>query len=223
MRGLPLSRRRRLLGGVVAALLTAGCERGCLATWLGERGIGGATPDGTGPRGPGTSSPFDLSGVDCSDGLLRCTEGRVEASRAAQLPSSCADPSRSTGKNPSEKGASCTCPWEPVATCPSGCVEDGLEIVGWPDAGWPQLCRPETDVARPLLAVEEQGVQICAREGYACEGGIVRLCTRPGQPVQLLAKCLYGCQPDVEVDPGETKNLNGVLAILCRRDHAERR
>lgn len=211
-----MRRGYRIIGIALAAVALGGCERGCLASWLSDRGVGGATPESAGRGTP--AQPLDLGGIDCSDGLLRCIEGQVEASRLAHIPNSCVK----TG-GAEKRGGSCTCPWDSVAVCPSGCVEDGVEIVAWPDAGSLQLCRPEGAVARPLSPAESASTEICASEGFACVNEVVRLCERPGQPVRLLGRCLNGCQTHIEIDPGETMNPNGVLSILCRRDHAERK
>ncbi len=203
--------------GVIGCFVLGGCERGCLAQWLGERGFGGALPGTTGPETPPSKGPVDLGGTDCSDGLLRCVEGEIEASRIAHIPSHCVK--KTEGE---KRGSPCTCPWEVVGACTTGCVEEGLEIVASVDAGSSQLCRPDAAVARPLLPAEGGNPIICSMEGYRCVDEVVQLCERPGQPAQLVGKCLNGCATHVEVDPGETKNLNGVLSILCRRDHAER-
>lgn len=211
---------------VALALSTSACERGCLGRWLGERGVGGETPEGSGGAAPqGKTRTLDLTGTDCSDGLLRCRDGRVEASRAAHLPYPCG-----AGRS-GERPAACECPWDAVAACPSGCVRDGLEVIGAPDAGTEQLCRPDFPVARPVLPGDPIPSEICAGEGVACADGIVRVCEAPGQPVRALATCLNGCQPHVgiDIDPGidighgAPKDPDGLASILCRRRHAERR
>lgn len=197
----------------LAAVALGGCERGCLSNWLSERGVGGKTPETTG-RGTPSSA---LQGFDCSDGLLRCIDGQVEASRATHIPDSCAK-----GAAGERRATTCTCPWESVGACPSGCVENGLEVVAWPDAGFPQLCLPNHAVARPLLPAETESTEICATEGVTCVNETVRLCEHIGRPARLVGKCLNGCQAHIEIEPGETMDLHGVLSILCRRDDAER-
>lgn len=215
--------RRSVSGGTLLALVLAvsGCERGCLAQWLGERGIGGGTPEGSGGAAPqGKSRTLDLSGTDCSDGLLRCRDGHVEASRAAHLLHPCG------GRKSGERGPACECPWDLVATCPSGCASEGLEVLGAAtDAGTAQLCRPDAPVARPVLPGDPIGADICAAAGVACVDGIVRICEATGQPTRALATCLHGCQPHVGIDiePGESTNPDGLVSILCLRGHAERR
>ncbi len=209
---------------VVGSLLLSSCERGCLSRWLEERGVGGAPPEGSGRTAPHAPRPgmapgdprMDLFGTDCSDGLLRCVDGRIEASRAAWLPDPCGSPGQ-------EKGGACVCPWDPIGRCPNGCVADGLEVVATPDAGAAQLCRPDAPIARPLLPGEGGPAEICASGGYACVDRIVRHCERPGQPVRMLGLCLFGCQQGIAVESGETLNPDGLVAILCRRDDAERR
>ncbi len=201
-------------------LCLAGCQRGCLARWLEERG--GNAPDRSGGEAPqGKTRSLDLSGTDCSDGLLRCVEGRVEASRTAHLPYPCG------AENAGERQRACACPWDVVASCPSGCASEGLEVIGAPtDAGAAQLCRPDAVVARPVLPGDPIPNEVCPREGVACVDGIVRACEGPGLPTRALATCLNGCQSHVgidDVDPGAWKNPDGLVSILCQRGHAERR
>jgi hypothetical protein len=226
----------------LVVLPVLGCERGCLARKLGQNGAepsagrGGPSAgrgepsaartegtregSGVGAR-PGQAQPFDLSGSDCSDGLLRCIDGRVEASRTAHLPHPCGGAKR--GERPA-----CECPWEAFAPCPSGCALEGFEVIGSPsDAGAAQLCRASQPVARPILPGDAIPTEVCSTEGVACVDGIVRTCEARGQTVRAVAVCLHGCQPYVGIDdqgdPGASKNLDGVVAILCRRDDAERR
>ena len=203
------------------ALAVAGCERGCLGRWLGERGVGGGAPEGSGGAAPrGKTRSLDLAGTDCSDGLLRCRDGRVEASRMAHLPHPCG------AEKSGERQPACECPWDVVATCPSGCASEELEAIGAPtDAGTAQLCRPDGPGARPVLPGDPVPNEICASDGVACVDGIVRICAAPGQPMRALATCLFGCQPHVGIDiePGETKNPDGLVSILCQRGQPERR
>lgn len=202
------------------ALALGGCERGCLSRWLAEKGVGGA------PRPAGSASGLSLEGTDCSDGLLRCVDGRVEASIAAHLPHPC------SAENAAEARQACTCPWETIAQCSSGCVMDGLEVIGERgDGGAMQLCRPDAPVARPLLPGEPAPKEVCVDRGVTCVDGIVRVCEAPLRPTLGLAVCLHGCAGQVALDtanagpadPGATTNPDGVVSILCRRDHAERR
>src|SRR5262249_45819196 len=148
------------------------------------------------------SPSLDLSGTDCSDGLLRCEEGEVEASLAAHLP-------RCESKGAQERNGCSGCPWQAIYRCTTGWGQEGLEVVGFADAGAGQLCRPLAPVARPSLIPSpagsldaEQGrVEICASEGYACVDETVRLCERTGQPVRFVGRCLYGCHPGISIDP----------------------
>lgn len=164
----------------------------------------------------GRNPRVDLFGTDCSDGLLRCVDGRVEASRAAWLPDPCGSPGQ-------EKPGACACPWDWIGQCSNGCVADGLEVLATPDAGASQLCRPSAPIARPLLPGEGGQVEICATEGFTCVDQIVRHCERTGQPVRMLGLCLFGCRHGVAVEHGEAVNPDGLVAILCQRDDAERR
>lgn len=219
--------------GTSAVLLTVlvvggcGCERGCLARWLGDRGVGGlsAEPEGVGSGAAQGPRGLGLEGTDCSDGLLRCVGGRVEASRAAHL-------SRGCGGREAERPTACVCPWDVVTECASGCVREGLEAIGAPtDASAAQLCRPSALVARPVLPGDPVPTDICVSEGVACVDGIVRACEAPGLPTRAVAICLKGCEVQIGVDawgddsedPGALEDVDVVTSLLCRRDHAERR
>lgn len=220
-------RSRDVVAVALLALALAGCERGCLARWMADHGVGGTTPEGAGGTTPsGQARNLGLEGTDCSDGLLRCVGGSVEASRAAHLPHPCGAEKR--GGRP----VVCACPWDVVARCASGCASEGVEAIGAPsDAGIAQLCRPDVPVARPFLPGDPSPDEICTAEGVACVDGIIRTCEAPGHVARPLATCLLGCQSHVgidtwggdNVDPGAPKDPDGVASILCRRDHAERR
>jgi hypothetical protein len=201
---------------IVVAVTFAGCERGCLTSWLGDHGVGGA-----GPRGASDAGRLDLTGTDCSDGLARCVDRRIEVSRLAHLPSRC---SGSPLPEP-VKGGGCECPWESVGTCATSCVVDGVEVVADADAAAVQLCRPELPVARPYGAADPPLAGVCTEEGITCRDGVVRGCDAPGAPPRALGKCLEGCATTVAVvsSAGALGTSTGPAEILCRRDHAERR
>ena len=197
-------------------VLLGGCERGCLMTWLTQNG--GGAPGGTGGAAP---KGMDLAGTDCSDGLLRCVDGRVEASRIAHLPSPC-------GLGGVERPSACICPWDTVARC--ACAADGLEVVAAPtDAGIEQLCKAHGPVARPVLPEDSVTVDVCAQSGVSCVDGAIRICPASGQPSRPVAVCTWGCQTSISLvddatePPGEPRDPDGVLSILCRRGDAERR
>lgn len=199
-------RRLALLG---LSLALAGCERGCLARWLrGEEALGSSHPEPS----------MDLGGTDCSDGLLRCEHGRVEASRIAHLSARCGE-----GQSPEKKASECTCPWDVVRSC--SCLVEGVEISASIDAGARQLCRPEHPVARPVLGADDASVEVCTDEGVSCRESIVRVCDAPASPSRAVARCIYGCATGVQVvetEDGPTKNLDGAVSILCQRSDAER-
>jgi hypothetical protein len=205
----------------VLALALTGCERGCLSTWLSEHGLGDRSHAPMSPAGEPRA--VDLSGIDCSDGLLRCVEGHVEASRAAHLPYPCGAASQGVeGRQGQSERGGCACPWELVNTCTAGCAEDGLEVIaaasdgaptsawGWKDSA-AQLCRPEEPVARdivpgdmPVGAGDRAVGEICSDEGVACRDGIVRVCDRRGQPMRAVGRCLYGCATQIALDDADT-------------------
>lgn len=202
---------------VVLCVALAGCERGCLARWLSGDGEGMGSPE----RSPGESrrSALDLTGTDCSDGLLRCQQGQVEASRVAHVSARCGE-----GQSPEKKASECTCPWDVVLSC--ACAIEGVEISATIDAGARQLCRPSSPVARPVLGSDDASVNVCAEEGTSCREGIVRLCDAPAAVSRPVAYCIFGCATGVQVvetEDGPGANLDGVISILCRRGDAERR
>lgn len=202
---------------VTLALGVSACERGCLSTWLADRsgspGIGGEGPRGSRDR-DAAGRTFDLGGTDCSDGLARCVDGRVETSVAGHVPYPC---------TAGEKGGACECAWHPEARCEAGCVKEGVEVVATAEIARVQLCAPTEPALRPLLPAESASVSICADESASCADAIVRACAGPGQPARLVGACVSGCAAGIGVEPGDLLTADGAAAILCRRAHAERR
>ena len=214
---------------VVLALGVAGCERGCLSTWLAEHGAGSGgrgDPSGPGPRSPGLGgagprgsdgrdgSAIDLGGTDCSDGLARCSQGQVQVSIAAHVPHPCVAAKETPG--------ACACPWQTVGQCRGACVKDGIEVVAVPDVAREQLCDPGGVGFRPPIPSESAVVTICGDDGVSCVDGVVRACASRGQPSRVAGVCVNGCAPGVVVDPGDVLTGDGAAMILCRRAHAER-
>ncbi|MDB4935766.1 MAG: hypothetical protein JWP87_2738 [Labilithrix sp.] len=202
--------------GLVAPLAAlafgvSACERGCLSRWLEDKSQSPTSASGERDGAPS----FDLGGTDCSDGLARCVEGRVETSIAAHVPHPCTS-SR-------EKPGTCECPWQAVGRCEAGCVKDGVEVLATPEVAREQLCASPEPVLRPLLPNEVTAVSICAGEGVACVDGVVRACAMRGQPATPVGGCTHGCAPGIGVEPGDVLTGNGPAAILCRHAHAERR
>ena len=120
----------RLVALLALALGVSACERGCLARRLEDRSVS-PTVGGEGPRGSARHDgkpSFDLSGTDCSDGLARCSDGRVEVSVAGHVPHPCTSPGKNT-----ERPGTCECPWRAVGSCDAGCVKDGLEVLATAD------------------------------------------------------------------------------------------
>jgi hypothetical protein len=210
---MPRSRVSAALALAALAFGVSACERGCLSRWLEEKSVTPAVGSGGGHRDAAPS--FDLQGTDCSDGLARCVEGRVETSVAAHVPHPCT-PSR-------EKPGSCECPWQVAGRCEAGCVKDGVEVVATPDVARAQLCAATEPLLRPLLPAETASVSICADEGVSCVDGVVRACATRGQPAAAIGGCAHGCAAGIGVEPGDVLTGNGCAAILCRRTHAERR
>ena len=192
---------RALLLGI--SLCLAGCDRGCLASRAGP------SPE-PGPNADRRAAATDLAGTDCSDGLVRCAEGRIEASRIGHVPHPCS-------------GAACECPWDEIGRCTSGCIGDRIEIVGDRDAGT-QLCRPVAPVARPPLPTELAApASVCSDEGLHCVDRVVVGCSRAGAATRRIAVCLYGCDLGVDLPHGSSATAGEAAEILCARPTAERR
>jgi hypothetical protein len=199
------------------ALACAGCERGCLSTWLGEHGIGSPSSSCVdhAPAEPGTCRPAtgvvpSLQAVDCPDGLARCTEGVVEVSRAYSYPMPCAlGPTR------------CACPWERIDECGvEGCVSDGTEVVVPRGKAVAQLCAPPAGLVVSLpaaLASVDAGAEdfACDEQLYRCSHGVVVACS--DNAARVVAQCFRGC-----FDEGAGIDEDGVeeraaVSILCAR------
>lgn len=187
--------------------LVAGCERGCAWRWLHEEGLGG-------PRSVSRSNPgAAVDAVDCPDGLARCVEGSVEASRLASVPQPCRGP----------EGA-CACPWDVVGWCDHGCAAESFEVVMGRREAAEQLCAvPSGDaVARSPDPTPRDGgvtdVPACD-EGqlYRCAGGDVVDCALHA----VVASCVRGCAKGVDaLEDGIGQHpltREGAFAILCSR------
>ncbi|CAN5925680.1 hypothetical protein BH11MYX4_BH11MYX4_14680 [soil metagenome] len=230
-----MTERRRTHPSTATALVAvlavglAGCQRGCLATWFDEHGVGAGDPaarrpgspgvGGAGPRGsrdPGApAAAFDLGGTDCSDGLARCSGGSVQVSIAGHIPAHCTAPRELPG--------ACACAWAPAGTCAAGCVKEGLEVEATREVALDQLCATPEATLRPPTPGEAAAVTICAEEGVSCIENVVRACTARGQPARLAGVCVIGCAGGVALEPGDVLTGDGAASILCRRAHAERR
>ena len=187
-----------LLLGVLAAGSATGCERGCGWRWLREHGI----EPGSSRTEPGFPA---LSGVDCPDGLARCNQGEVEVSRLAKVV--CRGPE-----------TPCDCPWEPLASCPRGCVADGLELIIDPSHAAIQLCRPEERMA--ILTSDAGAAQAegCEEdELYRCGAGAIMDC----RAHLVIARCARGCFAEgaaiTEGDGEAVMQREAAFAILCSR------
>ena len=182
------------------ALAPAACEPGCGRAWLGAHGVGGA------PSQPGgTPAILPLRGLDCPDGLARCTEGTVEASSLAVIAQPCRGPE-----------SACACPWEPVGACERGCVADRLEIIIERDAAAAQLCAPVGHAFVPPAVGDSLAPPGCD-EGqlYRCAARVVADCLHR----RAIGSCLRGCFAEgasIEDDVGDLSR-EAALAILCLR------
>ena len=184
----------------VLALLSAGCERGCLSTWLAERGVG------TAPQGPVAPSKdrahIALSSVDCPDGMARCGDGIVEGSRAYHYDDPC--------KGSPEQ---CQCPWERLGDCPHGCAADGVELDVPRERALEQLCAPPPGASLSRPPSPDATASAC-EDDYVCAGGVVVAC---GPPAVAVAACTKGCAREGQAIDDEQVTREAATAVLCRR------
>jgi hypothetical protein len=153
-----------------------------------------------------------LNAVDCPDGLARCVDGNVEASRLATIPQPCRRP-------PPE----CACPWERVGTCDDGCVVEGIELVMERRYAGVQLCAPRGDagVAIPLTGASTPASACDEGQLYRCRAGQVVAC----RDNAVIGSCASGCFTDqaaIDADlgigiPKTTISREEAFAILCSR------
>ncbi|AKV01843.1 hypothetical protein AKJ09_08506 [Labilithrix luteola] len=108
--------------------------------------------------------------------------------------------------------------------CGVDCAVSGIEVAAASDAiALEQLCRPSESVERAALPTDPRRGEICAASRIDCVDGVVGLCDAPGATVRALGVCVHGCADGISVEPEDILTSDGVAAILCRRDHAERR
>jgi hypothetical protein len=189
----------------VACLALAGCERGCAWKWIDEQGLGRPSP--VAPASPVAAG----RAVDCPDGVARCAEGSVEASRLATIPQPCRGP----------EGA-CACPWDIVGWCDHGCAAEGVEVVMSPHEAAVQLCAaapgdvvvsapPGHDARAPEVRACDEG------DLYRCDAGEVVDCAAHS----VVASCAHGCVKgagSVEEGIGQHPlTREAAFAILCSR------
>ena len=159
-----------------------------------------------GPEAKG-SGGLALGGIDCSDGLARCSGGMVEVSRAYHVPDPC--------HGPEER---CRCPWERIDECPQGCAADGVELDLPREEAVKQLCVPSEPVSLPLVEAGAPPLTACDGEGsaerYRCEQSKVLMCGTP--PPQFIASCTRGCRREGEALDEEDLPSQAAVLLLCR-------
>lgn len=186
---------------LVAVFACAACSRGSLSDWV-------RTKKETVTELPRAFGPA----IDCPDGVARCIDGVVEASRLARIPVPC------TKK---ETPGDCVCPWDVVADCPRGCASEGLSLVVPPERAAARLCAadPSKPVARPAPdAIAPPGA--CAGEGYRCLTSLVISCSAgearlEAGSARVLAACLRGCAHDGDSLDFAESDADGASRILC--------
>lgn len=172
---------------------------------MSERGLG--APRSGSPASPGAAG----WAVDCPDGLARCSEGSIEASRLASIPRPCGGP----------EGA-CACPWDIVGWCDHGCAAEGFELVMGPREAAVQLCAvtPGDVVVRAPDLHDTRSVDdaVC-EEGqlFRCDAGAVVDCAARA----VVASCVHGCVKGAEaLEDGIGQHpltREAAFAILCSR------
>jgi hypothetical protein len=152
---------------------------------------------------PSPRGSFPLTGVDCPDGLARCSGGIVETSRLASIPQRC--------NGPPER---CGCPWERAGDCDRTCVADGVEFVVPHDRAISQLCAPAPDEPLSMPAPPDVVAFACDEgERYRCQSGLVVACA--GNAV--IGRCVRACVFDVQSVDDDSVSREGAFAILCTR------
>ena len=208
--------RRSSAALAACAVFLAGCQRGCLARWLADHGLGGGDVTST-PQAPGGA----LGGHEpapCPVGLARCSAGVVRVSTAYTPPAGC-----------SPEG--CKCPWEEAQRCAFGCTAENVEMDMAPALATLQLCAPapgeDPRFARTLGAMELDAAAtqaagppdaeveaFCEVERYRCANGVVSVCDS-GQATPFAA-CVHGCV-EGEGLVVEQVSKEAAAALLCAR------
>jgi hypothetical protein len=175
---------------VAFAIGGAGCERGCARGWV-ERADPRAPSRALGPA------------VDCPDGLARCEQGSVSASRLASIPQPC-----------TATAQACTCPWDVVGECRNGCVVEGVDVVVDRSVAQAQLCAPERDASTSVMAAVAEPAAARCEEGevFACRRGAVIDCAGHRQYA-----CPRGCFRDGASLDSDGVSREAAFAILCSR------
>jgi hypothetical protein len=177
----------------LSLLCLAGCERGCARGWIDGR------------RGGESPPPPTLNAVDCPDGLAKCEDGVVSASRLAQIPLPC------TGPPPA-----CVCPWERVEDCAFGCAAEGVEVILDRRGVASQLCAPGPDAGAVARAGRAPYDGPPCEEGqrYGCVGDVVLECS---SAAVAIGRCLRGCYADGGRVDDDSVSREAAFAILCSR------
>jgi hypothetical protein len=142
--------------------------------------------------------------VGCVAGLVRCSGGAVQASRA-QPEAKCTP-------------EGCICPWDEVGKCARGCTLEGVPFEMSRDAGVVQLCVPDDDTkifGREDVAQASDGGDVaCEMEGFFCRDGRVWSCNSP-----RAITCVHGCADldDMQLDDDDPTDLHAAASILCAR------
>jgi hypothetical protein len=174
-----------------------GCERGCARSWFRDHGVGSE-----GQRQPPGSGA--LNAIDCPDGLARCNDGIVEASRLAMITQPCRG-------SPEQ----CACSWERVTECDRGCVVDGVEVIVERAKASVQLCAPEPDAGAIARVLTVTSPSRCDEDQqYRCAGGGVVACAEGA----VIGTCVRGCSVEGASVGGELAvSREAAYAILCSR------
>jgi hypothetical protein len=169
------------------------CDRGCARDWAEGRGVGGLA-----------GASLSIHAQDCPDGLARCEEGTVLASRLATIPQPCKGP----------PGA-CSCPWEPVASCPDRCAADGVELVIDRAHAEAQLCAPRLDAGPFVVPTGSAVPAAVCEEGqrYRCTDALVVECASG----VVVGRCMQDCFAQAASIDDDDVSREAAFAMLCSR------
>jgi hypothetical protein len=149
--------------------------------------------------------------MDCPDGLARCEDGVVSASRLAVLSMPCRG-----------GAAACACPWGALGDCPGGCAAEGVEVVVERAHAVSQLCAPRKDArmfatpssaSGPSQAPDASETSCDEGDRYRCAGGRVVDCAASA----VIGQCLQGCFAEGTSIDDDGVNREAAFAILCSR------
>jgi hypothetical protein len=109
----------------------------------------------------------------------------------------------------------CSCPWESLATCPTGCAAEGLQVVIDREQAVAQLCAPLRDASIITWSPDggSEEVRCESEELYRCARGAVVDCAAHS----VIAYCVRGCFAEGATIDEAAVRRETAFAILCSR------